>query len=103
MKNFSVLIAHYHKYNYFTKSCGNIFFYKTKLVFYKYGIEFRICKSIEIKSSTTINSDFFKGLTFYKKLNDRSTAYLIYGGNENKLQKEAQILSWNNTKQLTEE
>lgn len=60
-------------------------------------------KSIEIKSSTTINSDFFKGLKFYKKLNDRSTAYLIYGGNENKLQKEAQILSWNNTKQLTEE
>ncbi|MGC4128737.1 MAG: ATP-binding protein [Bergeyella sp.] len=59
-------------------------------------------KSVEIKSSTTINSDFFKGLNFYKKLNNDSVPYLIYGGNENKLRKEAQILSWDSTKQIIE-
>jgi len=57
-------------------------------------------KSIEIKSSTTINSDFFKGLNYYKRLNDNGLPFLIYGGNENKIRKEAQILSWDNTKQI---
>ena len=58
-------------------------------------------KSIEIKSSTTIHSDFFKGLNFYKKLNEKSVPYLIYGGNKNMQRKEAEIITWSNTKQIT--
>ncbi|MDL2238864.1 DUF4143 domain-containing protein [Bacteroidales bacterium OttesenSCG-928-L14] len=54
-------------------------------------------KSIEIKSSSTINSDFFKGLNYYGKLNSMTTPYLIYGGNNTYVRKEAQVISWNNT------
>jgi predicted AAA+ superfamily ATPase len=57
-------------------------------------------KSIEIKSSTTTNNDFFKGLNFYKKLNETSVPYLVYGGLENKTRKEAKIVSWNNCRKI---
>ena len=57
-------------------------------------------KSIEIKSSSTINPDFFKGLNFYNRLNENSRPYLIYGGEQNIQRKEAQIVAWNNTKRL---
>jgi predicted AAA+ superfamily ATPase len=50
-------------------------------------------KSVEIKSSTTVSTNFFKGLNFYQKLNETSKSFLIYGGNENKIRKEAQIMS----------
>lgn len=59
-------------------------------------------KSIEIKSSTTINSNFFKGLNYYKKLNPNSLPYLVYGGNECYKRKEADIIGWNNTKKIFE-
>ena len=62
--------------------------------------ESNLIKSIEIKSSATINSNFFKGLNFYKSLNENSRPYLIYGGDKNIQRSEAQIVSWNNTKQL---
>jgi predicted AAA+ superfamily ATPase len=61
-----------------------------------------LIKSIEIKSSTTISNDFFKGLDFYKKLNEASRQYLVYGGLENKTRKEAEIVSWNNTYKITD-
>lgn len=54
-------------------------------------------KIIEIKSSTTINSDFFKGLNYYGKLNSSAIPYLIYGGDSSYTRKEAQVISWNNT------
>ena len=54
-------------------------------------------KSIEIKSSSTISSDFFKGLNYYKNLNQNSNPFLIYGGNENYIRKEAQVVSWRNS------
>lgn len=59
-------------------------------------------KSIEIKSSATISSDFFKGLNYYKKLNETSKPFLIYGGNENYMRKEAQIVSWNSSELISE-
>lgn len=55
-------------------------------------------KAVEIKSSTTLHPDFFRGLNYYKdlsNLNDES-AYLIYGGNKNVRRKEATVLSWRN-------
>jgi predicted AAA+ superfamily ATPase len=57
-------------------------------------------KTVEIKSATTIANDFFKGLNLYKKLNETSVPYLIYGGSENKIRKEAIIVSWNNCRKI---
>ncbi len=37
---------------------------------------------VEIKSSKTINNDFFKGLTSFAKINPQAKCILIYGGNE---------------------
>jgi predicted AAA+ superfamily ATPase len=54
-------------------------------------------KSIEIKSSSTVSSDFFKGLNYYKNLNNTAESFLLYGGNDNIVRKEAQIVSWKNT------
>jgi predicted AAA+ superfamily ATPase len=62
--------------------------------------ESNLIKSIEIKSSTTINSDFFKGLNFYKSLNENSKQYLIYGGSDTMQRKEAQVVAWNNTREM---
>jgi len=61
-----------------------------------------LIKSVEIKSSTTVHQDFFKGLNFYKKLNECSEQYLVYGGNDSVQRKEAQIVAWNNTKNIIE-
>jgi uncharacterized protein len=38
--------------------------------------------AIEIKSGKTINQNFFKGLDFFKSLNEKTNLYLIYGGTE---------------------
>lgn len=59
-------------------------------------------KAVEIKSSATINSDFFKGLNYYKKLNSKCENFLVYGGNINVKRKEAQIIEWKHTKNLIE-
>lgn len=57
-------------------------------------------KSIEIKSARTMSSDFFKGLNFYKKLNEKTKTYLIYGGARESTRKQTEIISWNNTEKL---
>jgi len=53
-------------------------------------------KPVEIKSSTTINNSFFKGINYYNKLskNKGKDSFLIYGGNKSYLRKEANVLSW---------
>ena len=53
-------------------------------------------KSIEIKSSSTISSDFFKGLNYYGKLNAQAVPYLIYGGLTPQVRKEGKVIAWNN-------
>lgn len=59
-------------------------------------------KSIEIKSATTINPSFFKGLDYYNALSGIAAehSFLVYGGNRNYKRKEANILSWKNTDEL---
>ena len=57
-------------------------------------------KNIEIKSSSTVSSDFFKGLNFYKKLNEKTKSYLIYGGLRESVRNETEICSWRNTKKI---
>jgi predicted AAA+ superfamily ATPase len=59
-------------------------------------------KSIEIKSSTTISTGFFKGLNYYKKLNNNAHSYLVYGGNTGSIRKEAQVIAWNDIESLLE-
>lgn len=56
-------------------------------------------KCAEIKSSTTLHPDFFKGLNYYKDLSKikEESLYLVYGGNKNVRRKEATVLSWKNT------
>lgn len=57
-------------------------------------------KAVEIKSSKTINPDFFKGLNYYKNLNAMIHPYLIYGGDMSFKRREAAIISWKDTQQL---
>jgi uncharacterized protein len=56
-------------------------------------------KALEVKSGTTINSDFFKGLTYFRELSKESNKelFLIYGGSENYQRKEGKVVSWRNT------
>ena len=55
-----------------------------------------LLKYIEIKSGRTLNTSFFKNLTFFQKLSEASpeNAYLIYGGKEVQYRKQAQIVGW---------
>lgn len=61
-----------------------------------------IAKSVEIKSSTTIHPDFFKGLQFYEELSGigPQNTFLVYGGDKDSKRREANILSWKNTAEL---
>lgn len=59
-------------------------------------------KAVEIKSSTTLHPDFFRGLNYYKALSglDEKSLYLIYGGSKNMKRKEATVVSWKNSSDL---
>ncbi len=61
-----------------------------------------LIKCLEIKSAATVSSDFFKGLDFYRKLNEKAKTYLIYGGNRESVRNETSVYSWKNTNKLTE-
>ena len=58
-------------------------------------------KSIEIKSAATISSHFFKGLNFYKNLNNNTVSYLVYGGNQESVRNETEICAWHNIAKIT--
>ena len=60
-----------------------------------------LIKSIEIKSALTISSDFFKGLNFYKKLNEKTKSYLVYGDSRESVRNETEICAWNNCEKIT--
>lgn len=53
-------------------------------------------QAVEIKSGMTINSDFFKGLEFWKNLTGASSQQctLIYGGTEEQQRSQASVLGW---------
>jgi len=53
---------------------------------------------VEIKSSSTINNDFFKGLNYYNQLKEKqSEAYLIHGGLKSYKRQKNNVLSWKNS------
>ncbi len=49
--------------------------------------------AIEIKSSKTINTKFFKGLTYFKALKPDANLQLIYAGKENQLRTDQNVFS----------
>lgn len=58
-------------------------------------------KAIEIKSGTTLNDDFFKGLQYWKNLTkSSSSSYLIYGGEKNQLRTDSKVYGWRDIKQI---
>jgi len=59
-------------------------------------------KAIEIKSGTTVQSDFFKNLKYYEKLSriGAENAYLIYAGNNDSKRSDGNIISWKNAETI---
>ena len=53
---------------------------------------------IEVKSGETLVSDSFKGLKYFKELSNTKSErpVLIYGGNDNYIRNDIQVLSWQN-------
>ncbi|MCD4736324.1 MAG: ATP-binding protein, partial [Bacteroidales bacterium] len=62
-------------------------------------------KIIEIKSGATLNTSFFKGLDYYRKLSGLTSAnfYLVYGGDENQIRSGAKVFSWKSFEDLFSE
>jgi predicted AAA+ superfamily ATPase len=58
---------------------------------------------IEIKSSSTIHTDFLKQIKLFKKLagNRVTQSYIVYGGNENIINDDCKFISWSNCKELS--
>jgi len=56
-------------------------------------------KSVEIKSGSTIRSDFFKGLDFYNRisLTPSAQSYLLYNGIRSTKRPEANVITWKRT------
>ena len=54
----------------------------------------------EVKSSTTIKMDFFKGLNHFKGLHSSVNAHLIYGGTENQKRTEVNVIGWISTSSI---
>jgi hypothetical protein len=54
---------------------------------------------VEIKSSTTMNADFFKGLQYWQELTDASTDHsvLVYGGMETQRWSKGRAIGWKDT------
>jgi predicted AAA+ superfamily ATPase len=52
--------------------------------------------AVEIKSSTTMHADFFKGLQYWQELTDDSTDHsvLVYGGVENQGWSKGRVIGW---------
>jgi hypothetical protein len=56
---------------------------------------------VEIKSGQTISSDFFKGLDYFIKISQQvKYSYLIYGGNESRIQQGVNIRGWKSIGEL---
>lgn len=54
--------------------------------------------SVEIKSASTINGDFFKGLEYWSKLSKiEDSSVIIYGGEDSHVRNKTKIVSWKST------
>lgn len=60
-----------------------------------------VLKAVEIKSGKTINTDFFKGLTYFKKIVSQAQLNLVYGGNEFQKRTEVTVLGMEQLEKIT--
>jgi predicted AAA+ superfamily ATPase len=58
--------------------------------------------AVEIKSGETLNTDFFKGLKYFKGLSSvpDENLYLVYGGDRNLTRKHGQVIGWKSISKL---
>ena len=58
--------------------------------------------AIEIKAGATVKNDFFKGLTYWRKLTGNSTKnnFIIYGGDSIQERSDATVLTWNSIEKI---
>ena len=58
--------------------------------------------AVEIKSGETLNTDFFKGLKYFKGLSSvpDENLYLVYGGDRNLIRKHGQVVGWKSISKL---
>lgn len=102
----SYIVTEYIKMRYHAGLVPNAFFWRDSTgheidLLLEEGENF---KAIEIKSGETINSDFFKGLTYYGNLSalSKENRFLIYGGLKNYRRTAAKVLSWKNFGKMAE-
>ncbi len=58
------------------------------------------CIPVELKSGSTLHSDFFQGLNKWSTITKMNqSSFLIYGGNDTIKQKNITILSWKNSRE----
>lgn len=102
----NMIISEIFKFNYHHLMHKNLYFYRDSN---QNEIDLMVSDSskfdlIEIKSSKTINTDFFKGLQNFEKHSKPlvNKKYLIYGGNESRIQYETQILDWESCNKILE-
>lgn len=56
---------------------------------------------IEVKAGMTVNNDFFKGLRDWQKITEnQAPMYVVFGGNDNLVYKNNQVVSWKSMEQL---
>jgi hypothetical protein len=57
--------------------------------------------ALEIKSAQTINTSFFKGITYFSKLSGKvGRSILVYGGGDRRIQNNVQIVGWEGVAEL---
>ena len=100
----SLIISEMKKYLAHTNARSNLYFWRDNS---GHEIDCLIetgsqVKAVEIKSSTTIISDFFKGLKYWQELTSCSTDQLalVYGGIENQHWSPGEVIGWKNVRQV---
>jgi predicted AAA+ superfamily ATPase len=100
----SFVISEFLKRKYHQMNSSILYFWKDR---YGHEVDCIIEKEIglsgiEIKSSKTINSEFFKNLSYWNKLFKESSkdSFLIYGGDLNQKRSVANVIGWKDIDKL---
>lgn len=100
----SLVISELYKMRYNAGQGDNLYFFRDSAgnevdIILDHGLQQDI---LEIKSAQTITSDFFKGLEYLSNLNNSiRNRYLVYGGKEQRNQRETEVLGWRNMNRIT--
>jgi len=57
---------------------------------------------VEVKSGATIQKDYFKNLSFFKKIAETNESFVVYGGDESQKRILGQVLAWDDLSSLRE-